>query len=233
MTAATLEASRLVRPVPGGALEAFVSLPPGAGAGCPGVVVVPPHPLLGGDADNNVVLAVARAVLARGWAVLRFNYRGVGGSQADGPPLPRYERFAAVERSGDVSALVADARAALGLARRLFRPVGLVGYSFGLAAALPLALEEPALTLVGLCPPVGKQALPGLEARPALLLCAGDDACAPPPTEEALRAAYPRAHARVLPRLDHFAIGQEERLVRPTLSHLEAHLASLPREETP
>lgn len=229
MTAAALEASRLVRPVAGGALEAFVSLPPGAGAGSPGVVVVPPHPLLGGDADNNVVLAVARAVLARGWAVLRFNYRGVGGSQADGPPLPRYERFAA----GDVSALVADARAALGLARRLFRPVGLVGYSFGLAAALPLALEEPALALVGLCPPVGKQALPGLEARPALLLCAGDDACAPPPAETALRAAYPRAHARVLPRLDHFALGQEDRLVRPTLAYLEAHLASLTPEETP
>ncbi|MCO5170648.1 MAG: hypothetical protein M9894_30320 [Planctomycetes bacterium] len=233
MPATTLDAARLVRPVPGGALEAFVSLPPGADAACPGVVVAPPHPLLGGDADNNVVLAVARGVLARGWGVLRFNYRGVGGSQADGPALPRYERFAAVERTGDVSALVADARAALGLARRLFRAVALVGYSFGLAAALPLALEDPALALVGLCPPVGKQALPGLEGRPALLLCAGDDACAPPPPEDALRAAFPRAHARVLPRLDHFALGQEDRLVRPTLAYLEAHLASLTREETP
>lgn len=230
-----LPASRLVRPVPGGALEVFVSLPPGADVACPGLVLVPPHPLLGGDADNNVMLALARGALARGWAALRFNYRGVGGSQVttpDEPPLPRYERFAAVERTGDVSQLVADARAALALARRLFRVVGLVGYSFGVAAAAPLAADDLELGFVGLCPPAGKQDLSALAAREALLVFAGADACAPPPPEEALRAQFPRARLLVLARLDHFALGQEQRLVRPALEHL-APRAALLQETAP
>lgn len=225
-----LPSSRLVRPVEGGSLEVFVSLPPGADASCPGLLLVPPHPLLGGDADNNVMCALARGALARGWAALRFNYRGVGGSEADGPAMPRYERFAAIERTGDVSALVADARAALAIARRLFRVVGLVGYSFGVAAAAPLAAEDRALGLVGLCPPVGKQDLSLLADREALLAFAGADACVPPPSEQALREQFPRARIAVLPRLDHFALGQEERLVRPALEHLAASID--PRQET-
>lgn len=219
---ADLPSSRLVRPTAGGSLEVFASLPPGAGPSTPGVLLVPPHPLLGGDADNNVVVALARGALARGWAALRFNYRGVGGSLVDGPALPRYERFAAIERTGDVGALVADARAAFAIARRLFRVVGLVGYSFGAAAAAPLAADEPALAFVGLCPPVGKQDLSALAGREALLVFAGADACVPPPPEDDLRRRFPRARAVVLPRLDHFALGQEERLVRPALEHLAA-----------
>lgn len=227
-----LSVSRLVRPVPGGSLEVFVSLPPAAGPSCPGVLLVPPHPLLGGDADNNVMTALARGALARGWAALRFNYRGVGASLADGPALPRYERFAAVERTGDVSALVSDARAALTIARRLFRVIGLIGYSFGVAAAAPLAAEDPGLGLVGLCPPVGKQDLSPLAAREALLVLAGADACAPPPPLHDLRASFPRARIVVVPHLDHFAIGQEELLVRPALEHLAPLMTTHQQQET-
>lgn len=226
-----LSASRLVRSVPGGSLEVFVSLPPAAPPSCPGVLLVPPHPLLGGEADNNVMIALARGAVARGWAAMRFNYRGVGASQADGPALPRYERFAAIDRTGDVSALVADTRAALVIARRLFRVIGVIGYSFGVAAAAPLAAEDPGLGLVGLCPPVGKQDLSPLAAREALLVFAGADACVPPPPEDDLRARFPRARVVVMPRLDHFAIGQEERLVRPALEYL-ALLATTHEQET-
>ena len=43
----------------------------------PGIVVCHPHPLHGGDMENNVVRAVADAFAAAGFAVLRFNFRGV------------------------------------------------------------------------------------------------------------------------------------------------------------
>src|ERR1700745_1836222 len=43
-------------------------------------VVCHPHPLQGGTMDNKVVTTVARALTQRGWRVVRFTYRGVGGS---------------------------------------------------------------------------------------------------------------------------------------------------------
>ncbi len=52
---------------------------PGAGAGVSGAAVVcHPHPLYGGTMHSKVVYAVASALVARGLAVLRFNFRSVG-----------------------------------------------------------------------------------------------------------------------------------------------------------
>ena len=48
---------------------------------CPGVVVCHPHPLYGGDMDSAVVTTICRELETRGIASLRFNFRGVGGSQ--------------------------------------------------------------------------------------------------------------------------------------------------------
>lgn len=47
----------------------------------PGVVICHPHPLYGGNMDNNVVLSVSSALTESGFAALRFNFRGVGKSQ--------------------------------------------------------------------------------------------------------------------------------------------------------
>ena len=43
--------------------------------------VAHPHPLYGGDMDNHVVTAATKVVVAAGGAALRFNFRGVGGSE--------------------------------------------------------------------------------------------------------------------------------------------------------
>ncbi|MGF1615511.1 MAG: efflux RND transporter permease subunit [Gammaproteobacteria bacterium] len=42
-----------------------------------------PHPLYGGDLYSPVVEAVARAYGEAGYTTLRFNFRGVGGSQGE------------------------------------------------------------------------------------------------------------------------------------------------------
>lgn len=60
-------------------IEALLQDAPGDRA----AVITHPHPLYGGDMHNTVVTAIARAYRLRGWATLRFNFRGVGGSQGE------------------------------------------------------------------------------------------------------------------------------------------------------
>ena len=44
-------------------------------------LVAHPHPLQGGTLDNKVVQTLAKTFFALGYAAVRFNFRGVGGSQ--------------------------------------------------------------------------------------------------------------------------------------------------------
>ena len=67
-------------PGPQGALEVAIDEPvqPRAGGGL--ALIAHPHPLFGGTLHNKVVQTLARAHVQQGWRVLRFNFRGVGGS---------------------------------------------------------------------------------------------------------------------------------------------------------
>lgn len=64
---------------PAGALEVALDLAPGAARGV--AVIAHPHPLFGGTLDNKVVQTLARAFTQAGWTAVRFNFRGVGGSE--------------------------------------------------------------------------------------------------------------------------------------------------------
>lgn len=61
-------------------LEGRWHLPSGRGP-FPAAVVAHPHSLMGGSMHNQVVVWMARTLAGRGWAALRINFRGVGGSQ--------------------------------------------------------------------------------------------------------------------------------------------------------
>src|SRR5271156_829070 len=63
-------------------LEGMIASPDGAGPHR-AAVVCHPHPLYGGSMYNNVVDAVLEALHARGFATLRFNFRGVGQSEGE------------------------------------------------------------------------------------------------------------------------------------------------------
>lgn len=106
---------------PAGALEAVLERPQGDAA--LRAVVSHPHPLYGGTMDNAVVEVVARALVAAGAEVLRFNFRGVGRSEGehDGGRGERLDLAAAI--------------AALG-AREPALPLVLAGYSFGAVVTL-------------------------------------------------------------------------------------------------
>lgn len=108
----------------------------------PGVVVCHPHPLYGGDMDNNVVCAIANSLHQSSMAVLRFNFRGVGRSEGDfGDGLGEQE---------DVRSALAFLSSQGGVDPDR---IGLAGYSFGAGVALSVALAKSKLNALALVSP--------------------------------------------------------------------------------
>ena len=64
-----------------GAIEVAIDKPASNAASKGVAVIAHPHPLFGGTLDNKVVQTLARAFTQSGWTALRFNFRGVGGTQ--------------------------------------------------------------------------------------------------------------------------------------------------------
>jgi alpha/beta superfamily hydrolase len=64
---------------PAGRIEAILKEPDGPVERA--AIVCHPHPLFGGTMHNKVVYRIARALYEAGFAVLRFNFRGVGLSE--------------------------------------------------------------------------------------------------------------------------------------------------------
>ncbi len=117
-------------------LEGEWHLPQGKGP-FPSVVVCHPHPLMGGDMLNNVVVAICQALSRHSIAALRFNFRGVGRSGgAFGGGITEQE----------------DVKAALDLIVSTphidTKRIGLVGYSFGAGVAVPVALQDERVGLL-------------------------------------------------------------------------------------
>ena len=118
------------------------------------LVVCHPHPRMGGTMNAPLLLAVRDEMVTRGWAVLRFNFRGIGGSEGE-PQLGVDE--------------VADAEGALALARKRFEglPVALVGWSFGAAVAIRTLAKDHGVAAAVLI-------APAIEERPEVTAGAPD-----------------------------------------------------------
>src|SRR5215467_7897457 len=93
-----------------------------------GGVVCHPHPLYGGSMFNNVVESALEAMWRLGWATLRFNFRGVGGSQG-----------AHSGGSGEVDDAVAAVHFLASELALAPRTIALAGYSFGAMMAMKAA----------------------------------------------------------------------------------------------
>ncbi len=102
---------------PAGRLEALLEEPEEQAPRC-AALVCHPHPLYGGTMHNKVVYRIARGLRGAGMVVLRFNFRGVGGSEGEHAHM-----------EGEIE----DARAALDWLRQRYSdlPFALAGFSFG------------------------------------------------------------------------------------------------------
>ena len=178
---------------PAGRLECAIDAPAAAPIGL--AVVCHPHPLHGGTMDNKVVQTLARALLALGWTVVRFNFRGVGQSAGvwdDG--------------RGEVD----DALAVITQHRDAGQPLLLAGFSFGAFVAAEAASRLPeaerALRLVLVGPSTQKQRVPAVPADTVVIHGESDDVV---PLSATLDWARPQSlPVIVFPGVGHFFHGQ-------------------------
>jgi alpha/beta superfamily hydrolase len=147
-------------------LEGILTIPEGAGS-FPVVIVCHPHPLYGGNMDNNVVYELSDTLTQVSFASFRFNFRGVGGSQGE---------FA--QGIGEQK----DVEAAISFISRVkevdWQRIGLAGYSAGAGFALPVgSIDTRIRALAAVSPPLNMFDFEFLKSclKPKLLISGSRD----------------------------------------------------------
>ena len=158
-------------------------------------VICHPHPLQGGTMDNKVVTTVARALVQRGWRVVRFDYRGVRQSAGSWD-----------EGRGEVD----DALAVIAAHRIAGEPLVLGGFSFGgfvaASAAAKLPEADGPQKMVLIAPSTAKHDAPPVIADTLLIHGEADDVV---PLSASMDWARPQAlPVVVVPGAGHFFHGQ-------------------------
>jgi alpha/beta superfamily hydrolase len=213
-----------------GVLEGVLERPQGDVRG--GVVLSHPHPLMGGTMAQPVVYRSAEACRRRQFATLRFNFRGVGGSEGSYSGEDEYQDVAAaaaylrerLRQPAEVPAPNGDASDQLPTpgpaAMSPFLgevPLGLMGYSFGsvMSALAASEVEASALALVGFVV-ASETFLPAAVdnlktyAGPILAVCGEYDELAPPQAvDRALREAGVDYRLETIRTTGHFFEGRQ------------------------
>lgn len=183
----------------------------------PAVVIAHPHPQYGGDMNNGIVMTLARKLDDLRVPGLRFNFRGVGGSEGS------YD-----DGRGELDDLKAAASflsAADGIDPER---IALVGYSFGAEMVIRLAANSPhAIPLVAISPVVssvtGKRwrSIPG----PKLVICGDSDDFLP---AERLEASVPEKERHIVHGEDHFWFRKPDEMADVAGAFFTRHLSLSP-----
>jgi len=175
-----------------------------------GVVISHPHPLYGGDMHNNIVLTIRQAYKKMNGTTLRFNFRGVGGSQGsygDG-----------VGEQEDVRSAIAYLKA-LGMER-----IDLVGYSFGAWVNAHLSCPRDGVAnMVLVSPPlafIGFESVAGLDCLRLIVTGSRDDFAPPGLIKQSYPTWNPEARFEVIHGADHFYGGYTVQLEELLTSNL-------------
>ncbi len=208
----------LFLPGEAGRLEALLNA--GAADAAYAGLVAHPHPLLGGTMHNKVVYHVMKVLNGFGFPVLRFNFRGVGGSQG---------------RHDDGRGEVDDVRVALDwLSHEFAKPIIFVGFSFGAAVGLRAACADRRVAaLISLGTPVAAEdRIYSYEflrecSKPKLFVSGGSDQFAPSRALGELVGGLPApARLVLIPEADHFFTGHLEGMRKALKAWVEEMLRS-------
>ena len=163
-----------------------------------GAVVCHPHPLYGGSRRDVVVDSVTRALVGAGWDVLRFDFRGAGGSTGNhGGGIP--EQF--------------DVRAAIDVVAD-DRPVIVAGYSFG--ADVALSVTDPRISRwIAVAPVLSifTEFVAAHDARPKTLIAAAHDQFRPAADLSSAVDTWSATDIVVVEGADHFFHGAQRAII--------------------
>jgi alpha/beta superfamily hydrolase len=195
---------------------------PETAAQAPGLVICHPHPLYGGDMQNAVVRGLAEAFATADFAVLRFNFRGVGQSTG------QYGEGIGEQRDASAALDWLTAQAGADPAR-LF----LAGYSFGARVALATAATDPRLCgFIAVAPPVLHGQWPPLQSSrgPKIFLCGDCDSHVPLEVlADRVRSLPEPKRLLIFPNTDHFFVGQERAVGQYALKLLQEFSSPITR----
>jgi len=201
---------RLTIDGPAGALELARNIPAHAPRGV--ALVAHPHPLQGGTLDNKVAQTLAKTFFALGYAVTRFNFRGVGKSEGT---------------FDDGIGETADALAALAFAQQRYGtaagapPIVLAGFSFGTFVQTRVAQSVAAERLVLVGPAVQRFAPATVPENTIVIHGEEDDIV---PLADVLAWARPQAlPVVVFPGCGHFFHGRLAELQRAITGMWHGH----------
>ncbi len=179
-------------------LEGELDLPERASAA---IVLCHPHPKMGGTMTAPLLLALRDDLVKRSWAVLRFNFRGIGRSEGE-------------SSTGEVE--TEDAAGAIDLMRERLPdlPLAIAGWSFGGAVAVRVAAHDEALVACAAIAPAvdakpgTSDGLPPPESvgtgRPLLVVCGANDRVVEPADCKRWAGAVETARYREISGANHF-----------------------------
>ncbi len=190
------------------------------------IVMAHPHPLYGGDMQNNVLRIVAKHLSKHGIPSLRFNFRGVGHSEGN------YSN--GIGEMLDLSAAIAKIETKLPKHKVL-----LYGYSFGSSVCWNLITTQsnnkyPAILV---SPPVEMLHFEKKSPESNVLMISGSkDEFTKPATierfiEELPTPAQERISFKVIDS-DHFWMGKEKQLAQETIEFIKSLSPTHPTSRT-
>ena len=184
-----------------------------AGAGHNGVVITHPHPLYGGTMDNPVVKTVQNAYQQHGYATLRFNFRGVGGSQGN------FDNGLGEQD---------DVRAAIAYVETMdVSAIDLAGYSFGawVNTGVVTGSRTSIMSMMMISPPVGFiefETVPAMNCLKLVVTGSRDDIAPLNQIRDLMPAWNPQAQFEIIDGCDHFYSGHLDRLQSILIRYLKS-----------
>jgi alpha/beta superfamily hydrolase len=167
-------------------------------------VVAHPLPTMGGTMENKVATTLAKTFVELDFVALRFNFRGVGGSEG---------------KFDDGNGEVEDVLAVVSYARQEYNdlPLILSGFSFGGYVQACAAQQLHPQQLVLVAPAVGRFAMPSVPHNTLLIHGEQDEVV---PLADVLNWARPQQlPIVVLPGAEHFFHGRLNQIKQIVLQH--------------
>jgi alpha/beta superfamily hydrolase len=192
------------------------------------VVFAGPHPLLGGNMNNNVVKNICEGLALHFYAALRFDYPGVGQSEGSAINLPqRMAEFWKTSHITGEESFSCDLQAALGFLKNLGQslPLAIIAYSFGCSLLPLLTLPEQVYAAVLIAPTITKHDYSNFKAfkLPILVVTSEDDFANDNSCLDTWYDSLIMPRKRISRRCDnHFFRGHEEWLLQNVLEFLSS-----------